>query len=89
MCRSIEVIMTKELFMELNEPSKQIKIMKHFVLPNRQATVLPESHLGWVARAQLRVSSSQPRVRGLPVPLALGSLLSLAFTAQNVCLILL
>ena len=34
-CQSIEVIMTKSLLIELNEPSKQIKIMKHFVLPNK------------------------------------------------------
>lgn len=50
-CQSIEVIMTKGLLTERNEPSKQIKIMKRFVLPNRQAAVPPESHLagrpGW------------------------------------------
>lgn len=47
-CRSIEVIMTKGLLIELNEPSKQIKIMKYFVLPNRQAAVPPQSHwAGW------------------------------------------
>lgn len=38
-CQSIEAIMTKGLLIELNEPSKQIKIMKHLVLPNRQASV--------------------------------------------------
>lgn len=43
-CRAIEVIMTKGLLTGLNEPSKQIKVMKHFVLPNRQAAVPPESH---------------------------------------------
>lgn len=43
-CQAIEVIMTKGLLTGLNEPSKQIKVMKHFVLPNRQAAVPPESH---------------------------------------------
>lgn len=48
-CQSIEVIMTKGLLTECNEPSKQIKIMKRFVLPNRQAAVPPETHLvGWL-----------------------------------------
>lgn len=43
-CLLIEVIMTKGLLIELNKPSKQIKIMKHFVLPNRQTAVPPKSH---------------------------------------------
>lgn len=43
-CQAIEVIMTKGLLTELSEPSKQIKVMKHFMLPNRQAAVPPESH---------------------------------------------
>jgi len=48
-CQSIEVITTKGLLIELNEPSKQIKIMKHFMLPNRQTAVPPNSHSGRMA----------------------------------------
>lgn len=59
MCQSIEVIMTEGLLIELNEPSKQIKIMKHFVLPNRQTAVPPESYSagrpGWGVRGEGRV----------------------------------
>lgn len=58
-CQSVEVIMTKGLLIELNEHSKQIKMMKHFMLPNRQAAVPPESHSagqpGWGVGGKRRV----------------------------------
>lgn len=50
-CRSGEVIMSKDLFPALNEPSKQIKIMKCFVVPSRQGAELPESRWGAAAAA--------------------------------------
>lgn len=56
-CQAMEVIMTKGLLTELNEPSKQIKIMKHFVLPNRQAAVPPESHSAGQTGSQRRESN--------------------------------
>lgn len=58
--------MTKELFIELNESSKQIKIMKHFMLANRQATVLPESCSGWVAGLEANGESEESEGSCLP-----------------------